>query len=280
MVITIITPCRNASHLLAETIESVLQQTAVRSGAVELQYLVVDGASTDDTLKVARSFSHPGLEITSEPDSGVYDALTKGLRRARGDVIAYLNAGDYYHKTAFDVVAEIFGNSGVHWLTGFRVAYNEKSQVIQVKEQRPFRPEFFENGYYGGAPYPTIQQESTFWSRAMMDQIDLDRLASFKLAGDFYLWQSFARHRPITGVDAYLGGYKIHAGQLSEQRDKYAREVRSLCRPPFRRERLTAWCDLQAGGWGRRILRPFCLPPMDGTTYYFHPAHNRWVPYS
>lgn len=266
--------------LLSETMESVLTQTALLNGAVELQYLVVDGASTDDTVKIARSFSHPGLEIISEPDTGVYDALAKGLRRAKGDVIAYLNAGDYYHKTAFDVVVDIFQKPNVQWLTGFRVAYNNRSQVIQVKDQRPFRREFFENGFYGGRPYPTVQQESTFWSRQIMQSVDLEKLASFKLAGDFYLWQTFARQTQVTTVDAHLGGYRIHAGQLSEQQDKYAREVRTICREATSTERLTAWCDLQGGAWTRKLLRPFCLPSMNGDGYYYHTGSQCWKIYS
>lgn len=280
MIFTIITPCRNAGALLRETMDSVFSQTALTDGSMELQYLVVDGASTDDTLEVARSFSRLGLEIISEPDSGVYDALAKGLRKAKGDIIAYINAGDYYHKTAFEVVAEIFRNPGVQWLTGFRVAYNNRSQVIQVRDQRPFRREFFENGFYGGIPYPTVQQESTFWSRSLMSAVSLEKLASFKLAGDFYLWQSFARQIPIVTVDAHLGGYRIHPGQLSEQQAKYAAEIHTMCRKATPRERLTAWCELQAGAWTKRLLAPFCLSPMNGDGYYYHTGSQRWKTYS
>ncbi len=64
--------------------ESVLSQTALAMGSVDLQYIIVDGASTDETLAVARSFSHPGLEIISEPDFGVYDALAKGAAESQG----------------------------------------------------------------------------------------------------------------------------------------------------------------------------------------------------
>jgi glycosyltransferase involved in cell wall biosynthesis len=280
LIFTIITPCRNAGARLRETMESVVSQTALKRGSVDLQYLVVDGASTDNTLEVARSFSHPGLEVISEPDNGVYDALAKGLKRARGNIIAYLNAGDYYHKTAFAVVAEVFTHPNVKWLTGFRVAYNDHSQVIQVRDQRPFRCEFFENGFYGGRPYPTVQQESTFWSSELMGAVDLTKLASFKLAGDFYLWQTFARHLQVASVDAHLGGYRIHAGQLSEQQDEYDQEVRTICRKATPRERLTAWCDLRAGAWTKKLLRPFCLPPMNGDGFYYHTGNGRWQIYS
>src|SRR5690349_3953356 len=92
--ITIVTPCRNAERYIARTVESILRQTAVQSGRVKLQYIVCDGASTDGTVEVVRKMCGSEATIISEPDRGMYDALGKGLKRATGDVVAYLNAGD------------------------------------------------------------------------------------------------------------------------------------------------------------------------------------------
>lgn len=89
--ITVITVCRNAASLLETTIQSVLQQTGVR-----LEYVIVDGASIDDTSQVLRRYAARVPTIVSEPDTGIYDAMNKGLSRAHGELICFLNAGDTF----------------------------------------------------------------------------------------------------------------------------------------------------------------------------------------
>ena len=95
MTISIITVCYNSSKTLSRTIESVLNQNGVH-----LEYLIIDGASSDNTVKIAesykRSFSQKGISyiINSEPDKGIYDAMNKGIQFASGDVIGILNSDD------------------------------------------------------------------------------------------------------------------------------------------------------------------------------------------
>lgn len=256
---TIITPCFNAAAYIEETALSVLDQTAVLAGVADLEYLVCDGGSTDGTLDRLRALDHPALQIFSEPDRGMYDALGKGLRRATGQYVAYLNAGDYYHKCAFEVVADLFARyPDVRWLTGFNTIYNEHSQVVMVTLPSRFRPAFFENGFYGGDTAAGVQQESTFWRAELLALLDYDRLAAFRLAGDFYLWQRFATRHELHIVGAQLGGFKRHPGQQSEADEAYAREVLPLTRPvrPFERS-LARWdnlvCKFASPGIKRRL---------------------------
>lgn len=97
MTISIITVCYNSSKTLARTIESVLIQNDV-----QLEYLIIDGASGDNTVQIAESykesFNQKGISyiINSEPDKGIYDAMNKGIQFASGDVIGILNSDDYY----------------------------------------------------------------------------------------------------------------------------------------------------------------------------------------
>ena len=238
---TVITPCRNAESYIEETVLSVLGQTAVLGKRAELEYIVCDGASTDRTLEILRGLEHPALHVCSEPDRGMYDALSKGLRRASGDYVAYLNAGDYYHKCAFDVVAEVFErHPDVQWLTGLDAVYNEHSQIVRMTLPFRFRRAFFENGF-NGTRLPPLQQESTFWRAGLLRLVDYDKLASLRLAGDFYLWQRFAREHEVTIVGGALGGFKKHPGQQSEvHMHEYLSELKSLARAPSLSERLLA----------------------------------------
>lgn len=87
--LSIVTPCFNRREFVAEAIESVISQDYPY-----VEHVVVDGGSTDGTLEVLSRYPH--LRVISEPDQGVYDALNKGLRMARGEVVGLLNTDDLY----------------------------------------------------------------------------------------------------------------------------------------------------------------------------------------
>jgi glycosyltransferase involved in cell wall biosynthesis len=231
MRLTIVTPCFNAAPLLRDTIASVLGQHAVHSGRVSLQYLICDGASSDGTAGVVREFESPNIELISEADHGMYDALAKGLQRASGNVVAYLNAGDYYHPHAFDVVADLFGSTHVRWLTGYNAIYNERGVATNVTLPYRYRERLFACGAYGRL-LPFVQQESTFWARELHDAVDLQALARLRYAGDAYLWTAFSRTSALHVVQAMLGGFRFHRGQLSEARDDYLAELKEFTRAP------------------------------------------------
>ena len=88
---SIITVTWNAADVIAPTLESVQRQTSS-----DYEMLIVDGASTDDTLKIVRETSIASLRVFSEPDNGLYDAMNKGMARARGRYLIFLNAGDAF----------------------------------------------------------------------------------------------------------------------------------------------------------------------------------------
>jgi len=240
--ITIITPCYNADHYLRETADSVVNQSAVLSKRAILEYIVIDGNSSDRTRQIVEEFRNPSIRFISEPDHGMYDALAKGLKLATGDICAYINAGDYYNYHAFDVVLDIFENHPVKWLTGCTVLYNERSQITFMKLPFKYRKRFFECGMYGRY-LNTVQQESTFWSSSLHRLIDFDVLSRLKYAGDFYLWSRFASVVDLNIVETHLGGFKFHRGQLSENLDAYMAELTSLSRKPGIHEYALAFID-------------------------------------
>lgn len=102
MKLTVITIAYNSSQVIGQTIESVLNQEQGETPCA-IEYLIIDGASSDDTVAIAESYipamADKGIDyrISSEPDKGIYDAMNKGLRMARGKYILYLNAGDTFH---------------------------------------------------------------------------------------------------------------------------------------------------------------------------------------
>ena len=102
---SVVTACRNSARYIEETVKSVLSQTLFLDGRCELEYLVCDGASTDGTLELLAPYRAQGVIVVSEPDTGFYAALAKGLQRVSGDYVAYLNAGDLFHAGGLAIAA-------------------------------------------------------------------------------------------------------------------------------------------------------------------------------
>lgn len=94
MKITVVTVAYNAARTIGDTVASVAAQRGV-----EFEHLILDGASTDDTAAVVAALDHPRLRFVSEPDRGIYDAMNKGFDRARGDLVGFLNADDFFCRT-------------------------------------------------------------------------------------------------------------------------------------------------------------------------------------
>lgn len=209
-----------------------MAQTAVRDGRIRLQYIVCDGASSDGTLAVVRQICGDRAEIVSAEDRGMYDGLSRRLRHATGEVVSYINAGDYYSPTALDVVADVFEQQEVEWVVGLNVVYNQKGHPIYM--HLPYRPRrrFALKALYGSRLLPFfIQQESTFWRRRLLSLVDWDRFVTYRLAGDSYLWQCFAREAEPIIVESFLGGWAVHSNQLSSDRAGYERELRTMRKP-------------------------------------------------
>lgn len=103
MIVTIITVCRNHAKELERTIRSVESQTWQ-----EKEHLVIDGASTDDSLDVIKAHEASITRWVSEPDQGIYDAMNKGVKMAQGEWVIFMNAGDTF--AGDDTLQRVFGN--------------------------------------------------------------------------------------------------------------------------------------------------------------------------
>ena len=109
MLVSIVTICYNSAAVIRKTIESVLAQSYDK-----IEYLVIDGASKDATVSIAREYESRFLEkgysyrIISEPDKGIYDAMNKGIRNSSGKLIGLINSGDWYEPDAVSTAAESY----------------------------------------------------------------------------------------------------------------------------------------------------------------------------
>lgn len=117
--VSIITVCYNSEKTIRKTIESVLKQTYSN-----IEYIVVDGKSTDSTLKIVKEYiplfskANKQIKVVSEKDSGIYDAMNKGIRLSSGEIIGIINSDDFYEEDAVDSIIGVWNKNGMQIVHG------------------------------------------------------------------------------------------------------------------------------------------------------------------
>lgn len=230
--ILVVTPCYNAAKYLPKTFFSILSQRA--DSNLDITYHVVDGGSSDGTIELCLEwsavFSDSGIDFSyiSEQDMGMYDALAKGYLKFSNrnfDIYCYINAGDFFAPRSFRNVAHLF-SKGIDWLTGINVKYNSSGDIFGARLPGIYPRPLIINGVFGRV-LPCIQQESTFWGSGPHQLIDFSKFRTFRLAGDFYLWRTFAEKFRLHIARCWLGGFTVEEGQLSQvHRTRYFVELR------------------------------------------------------
>lgn len=144
MKISIITVVYNGEKFIADCINSVLSQDFPN-----IEYIIIDGASTDSTANIIRSFGNKIHKFISEKDAGLYFAMNKGIELATGDVIAILNSDDmYFDSKVISKVATAFEQHNVDAVYGnvVFVKQNNTKEVVRYWRNKPMYPRYFEDG--------------------------------------------------------------------------------------------------------------------------------------
>ena len=213
--ISVVTPTFNQARFIPQAVESVRDQKYPN-----LEHLIFDGLSTDDTLAVLERYGD-ALTVVSEADSGQNEAINKGLRRATGDVICWLNSDDYLLPGALQAVGEFFAaNPEVTWVTGDGVIVDVDGKPIQgpVRTYKQVLRRFPPSVYLGLAN--SIVQPATFWRRSVHESLGyLDESLHYTMDYDWWL-RLLSTGRPGK-IDRALCGFRIHdaskSGSLYQQ---------------------------------------------------------------
>lgn len=222
--ISIITPTYNSGEYLEKCIMSIKNQEYT-----EYEHIIVDGGSTDNTLDIIKK--HVGtypMRWISESDNGMYDAISKGMKMAKGDILCWLNSDDIYMPWTLTTVDMIFQNASCKWIAGVPAQINEDGILRLVSPKKVVYPHFcIKRGWMDGKRCGCIQQESTFWKKDLYDSVGgID--TQYKLAGDYHLWRKFAQKENVYVVNTVLAGFRVHEGQKSQDREKYFLETGTL----------------------------------------------------
>lgn len=143
--ISIITACYNNVNTIRDSIESVLQQTYPG-----IEYIIIDGQSTDGTIDIIRSFDNQITKFISEPDDGMYDAINKGIKLATGEIVGILNSDDFFFdKNVINDVVESFRDPETDAVYGdaIFVKPSNTDKVIRYYSSKNFSPNKFSFGY-------------------------------------------------------------------------------------------------------------------------------------
>ncbi len=196
---SVITISLNRRDFLQKAIESV-----VRQGYPNYEHIVIDGGSTDGTTELLQRYSH--LQWISEADRGQAHALNKGIRRASGEICAWLNSDDMYPENTFYKVNQEFAKApNVAMMYGKCILINEQGEEIGRTNYHPFCLKRLMMGFNN------INTPATF-----------TRVAALKGAGEFNealratydvdMWIRIAQAHPVRAIDAYVSYLRLHGG--------------------------------------------------------------------
>ncbi|SVE28349.1 uncharacterized protein METZ01_LOCUS481203, partial [marine metagenome] len=128
--ISIITVVKNNEKTIEKAIKSVIEQSYKN-----IEYIVIDGKSNDNTIKILEKYKNKINILISEKDNSIWDAMNKGLSRASGDIVGFLNSDDYYYPKAIEIVNNYFSNKDINFLFGsvekYKVMHGYKPWMVK-----------------------------------------------------------------------------------------------------------------------------------------------------
>lgn len=206
MKISIITVCFNAADTIGDTILSVINQDYN-----DIEYIIVDGGSTDNTAKIVSNYNEHVHLFISEKDNGIYDAINKGIKASSGDIIGLLNADDeFFNSNVVTAIAKAFINQvELESLIGDVVFINKFNKITRKYSSKNWSTKMFEWGFMPAHP-------SFYCRKTIFDKLGYYD-TQFKIAADYELLIRFLKVNRITFQYLPMIFVKMKLGGVSTQ---------------------------------------------------------------
>ncbi len=222
--ISIITPSYNQGEFIEETILSVIHQNYPN-----LEYILIDGGSTDDTLSVVKRYHEHLTYFVSEPDNGQSDAINKGFRQASGEIVTWLNSDDRLAPFALYAAALAFYTSGADVVAGLCQLFQSGQEVLHhmtscASGQMPLEDILdVENCWLAGKFF---HQPEVMFTRAIWDKTGGAVNESLYYSMDYELWARFAAvGAKICPISHPIAQFRMHEAQKTSATEKYKPEL-------------------------------------------------------
>jgi len=206
MKISVVTVCYNSENYIGTALESISSQTFM-----DLELIIVDGASTDQTVSIIREYEPlfgDKLKWTSEPDMGLYDAMNKGIRMASGDIIGMLNSDDFFFdQNVLEKVAKAFVEPDLKAIIGDIVFIKDvdHSKIARHYSARNWQPAKFAWGYM--PPHPSFFVRREYFEKLGYYKIDYKIAADYELLIRFLLNNKINwKYLPLITTKMRMGG--------------------------------------------------------------------------
>jgi len=201
MIISIITVCFNSAVTLEKTILSVANQTYK-----DIEYIIVDGNSTDNTTAIIKKHGDKISKWISEPDKGLYDAMNKGIALATGDLIGILNSDDtFYNVKVIEEIAAFHVNNCIEASVGNIIQHNVKGKTIRIYSSKHWNPEKLKIGFM--PPHPSIFFKRELFSKFGYYDLGFKIGADYELITRFFMKDNISwKYSGITTTAMLVGG--------------------------------------------------------------------------
>ena len=270
--IGIVVPTYNSVATIDATLTSIVSQDV----DFPVHIIVQDGASQDATVEIAKALAKklvPGsnisVEVSSEADSGVAEALNRGFSKMNAAILGWLGSDDILMPGALASVSSYIQQTGAKWVTGLPTVIDTHGRLVALRGNKSphrhptgFARGLLARGFHANGVVGGIQQEGTFWTRDLWDQSGGYIDESLKLAFDFELWCRLARFSEVVQLVTPLAAFRIRPGQLSSNAKLYRSEVGQV-----RKSLKAQYRETSVPSKWRDLGRPVAHLPQSSTTW-------------
>lgn len=215
--ISIVTPSYNQGQFIEETIRSILLQ-----GYPDLEYIITDGGSNDETVEIIRKYEPWITYWVSEPDSGQSHAINKGIRRATGEIVAWLNSDDLYLPSALSRIASMWESGETNWVVGkIKIGQHLNSpdtKTLQLSSARSFL-EVAAFWLFRERNVRTFTQPEVFMSGKAWKAVG-GLFEKLNLCMDYHLWTKLAANGYLPEyIQDEVSFFRIHESQKTRPKN-------------------------------------------------------------